>query len=67
TVHQLDMLDNGNGKPVIDAQLLGPCAARARREQRLVSQQPLEAADIPYLNDRKLLRMSVVREVHSMV
>lgn len=60
------MMEKVIGKQVIDALLLGPCADSARLEQRLVFQQPLEAADIPYRHDRQLLRMALERAVQSM-
>ncbi|CCP02612.1 UPF0052 protein/SPs1392 [Erwinia amylovora Ea644] len=66
TVKKLEMMEKVIGKQVIDALLLGPCADSARLEQRLVFQQPLEAADIPYRHDRQLLRMALERAVQSM-
>lgn len=66
TVKKLEMMETVIGKQVIDALLLGPCADSARLEQRLVFQQPLEAADIPYRHDRQLLRMALERAVQSM-
>jgi uncharacterized cofD-like protein len=56
---KLAMMERHIGKKVIDAVVVGPHVDIQGVQDRLVVQQPLEAADIPYRHDRQLLRLAL--------
>lgn len=56
---KLAMMEKYIGKKVIDAVVVGPQTDVQGVQDRLIVQQPLEAADIPYRHDRQLLRLAL--------
>ncbi|MDU4093220.1 MAG: uridine diphosphate-N-acetylglucosamine-binding protein YvcK [Pantoea sp.] len=56
---KLAMMEKYIGKKVIDAVVVGPQTDVQGVQDRLIVQQPLEAADIPYRHDRHLLRLAL--------
>lgn len=56
---KLAMMEKYIGKKVIDAVVVGPQTNVQGVQDRLIVQQPLEAADIPYRHDRHLLRLAL--------
>jgi len=63
---KLDMMETAIGKRVIDALILGPGSDIASLHDRVVIQEPLEAADIPYRHDRQLLRQALEHVMQAM-
>jgi len=63
---KLAMMEKAVGKHVIDALVLGPHVDSSGAGQRLIVQQPLEAADIPYRHDRQLLRQALEQAMQTM-
>ena len=60
---KIGIMEHYIGKPVIDALLVGPKEDGSGLEERLVIQTPLEASDIPYRHDRRLLREALERAI----
>ena len=56
---KLKMMESAIGKRIIDALVLAPGSDISRLVDRLIIQQPLEAADIPYRHDRQLLHLAL--------
>ena len=56
---KLAIMEKYIGKKVIDAVVIGPHVDIQGVQDRLIVQQPLEAADIPYRHDRQLLRLAL--------
>lgn len=48
------------GRRMIDALIVGPAVDASEVQDRVVIQQPLEASDIPYRHDRRLLRQALI-------
>ncbi|QHM76162.1 Putative gluconeogenesis factor [Mixta theicola] len=63
---KLALLEKRIGKRVIDALVVGPGVDTQGVRDRLIIQQPLEAADIPYRHDRQLLRLALEKAVQSL-
>ncbi|QHM70347.1 gluconeogenesis factor YvcK family protein [Mixta intestinalis] len=63
---KLALLEKRIGKRVIDAVVIGPGVDTQGVRDRLIIQQPLEAADIPYRHDRQLLRQALEKAVQSL-
>ncbi|WP_162286278.1 gluconeogenesis factor YvcK family protein [Pantoea stewartii] len=53
---KLRIMEEAIGKRVIDAVVVGPATDVSLIDNRLIIQEPLEAADIKYRHDRQLLR-----------
>ncbi|MFC0141434.1 uridine diphosphate-N-acetylglucosamine-binding protein YvcK [Erwinia mallotivora] len=62
---KLAMMEKYIGKKVIDAVVIGPAVNASNVTDRLIIQQPLEAADIQYRHDRQLLHSALERAVQS--
>lgn len=60
---KLGIMEHYIGKAVIDAVLVGPKEDVSGLEERLVIQTPLEATDIRYRHDRRLLREALERAI----
>lgn len=56
---RIALLEHYIGKAVIDAVVVGPKVDTRQVQCKVVIQQPLEAADIPYRHDRALLRAAL--------
>ena len=63
---KLAMMEKYIGKRVIDAVVVGPRVDTSGVQDRLIIQQPLEAADIPYRHDRQLLRLALEKALQSL-
>lgn len=63
---KLAMMEKAVGKRVIDALVLGPHVDSSQSGGRMLIQEPLEAADIPYRHDRQLLRQALEHAVQAM-
>ncbi|WP_237387957.1 uridine diphosphate-N-acetylglucosamine-binding protein YvcK [Xenorhabdus sp. Sc-CR9] len=56
---KLEIMENKIGRKMINALIVGPCTDISLFHDRIVSQQVLEAQDIPYRHDRELLRQAI--------
>ncbi|CBJ80121.1 putative phosphatase/sulfatase with NAD(P)-binding domain [Xenorhabdus bovienii str. Jollieti] len=56
---KLEMMESKIGRKMIDAIIVGPCTDISSLSDRIVTQQILEAQDIPYRHDRELLRQAI--------
>ncbi|WP_416776160.1 gluconeogenesis factor YvcK family protein [Xenorhabdus budapestensis] len=56
---KLDMIENTIGRKMINAIIVGPCTDTSNLNDRIITQQVLEAQDIPYRHDRELLRQAI--------
>lgn len=56
---KLELMEQHIGKRVVDAVVVGPQVDTSEVTGRVVIQQPLEASDIKYRHDRKLLRAAL--------
>ncbi|WP_279044042.1 uridine diphosphate-N-acetylglucosamine-binding protein YvcK [Cedecea davisae] len=56
---KLELMEQHIGKRVLDAVVVGPQVDTSEVTGRVVIQQPLEASDIKYRHDRKLLRAAL--------
>ncbi|MGQ3903487.1 gluconeogenesis factor YvcK family protein [Mixta calida] len=63
---KLAIMENAIGKKVIDAVVVGPRVDTQGVQNRLIVQQPLEAADIPYRHDRQLLRLALEKALQAL-
>ncbi|WP_052284727.1 uridine diphosphate-N-acetylglucosamine-binding protein YvcK [Kluyvera genomosp. 1] len=62
---RIALLEHYIGKAVIDAVVVGPKVDTRQVQCKVVIQQPLEAADIPYRHDRALLRAALEEALQS--
>ncbi|PHM39428.1 hypothetical protein Xmau_02771 [Xenorhabdus mauleonii] len=56
---KIDIMENKIGRKMIHALIVGPCIDISPFHDRIVTQQVLEAQDIPYRHDRELLRQAI--------
>ncbi|UQY45423.1 uridine diphosphate-N-acetylglucosamine-binding protein YvcK [Erwinia sp. PK3-005] len=63
---KLAIMEKYIGKKVIDAVVVGPRTDVQGVTDRLIVQQPLEAADIPYRHDRQLLRLALEQAIQAL-
>ncbi|GLR09984.1 hypothetical protein COO59_02260 [Mixta theicola] len=63
---KLAIMEKYIGKKVIDAVVVGPRVEVQGVQDRLIVQQPLEAADIPYRHDRQLLRLALEQAIQAL-
>ena len=63
---KLAIMEKYIGKKVIDAVVVGPRVDTQGVQDRLIVQQPLEAADIPYRHDRQLLRLALEKALQAL-
>jgi len=64
---KLRLIEATIGKRVIDALILSPTSDVSRLTDRVIIQEPLEAADIPYRHDRQLLRLALEHAIQAIV
>ena len=64
---KLRLIEDTIGKRVIDALILSPDSDVSRLVDRVIIQEPLEAADIPYRHDRQLLRLALEHAIQAIV
>ena len=62
---KLAMMDKYIGKKVIDAVVVGPSVDVSGVSDRLIIQEPLEAADIKYRHDRQLLHIALEHAIQA--
>ncbi|RWR02161.1 hypothetical protein ED28_11055 [[Pantoea] beijingensis] len=62
---KLTMMEKYIGKKVIDAVVVGPQVDVHGVEDRVLIQEPLEAADIKYRHDRQLLRIALEHAIQA--
>lgn len=62
---KLAMMEKYIGKKVIDAVVVGPSADTNNVTDRLIIQEPLEAADIKYRHDRQLLHIALEHAIQA--
>ncbi|QKJ86457.1 uridine diphosphate-N-acetylglucosamine-binding protein YvcK [Paramixta manurensis] len=62
---KLAMMEKYIGKKVIDAVVVSPLVDTHGVQERLIIQEPLEAADIRYRHDRQLLRIALEHAVQA--
>jgi uncharacterized cofD-like protein len=62
---KLAMMEKYIGKKVIDAVVVGPSVDTRNVTDRVVIQEPLEAADIKYRHDRQLLHIAIEHAVQA--
>ncbi|MBD2796993.1 uridine diphosphate-N-acetylglucosamine-binding protein YvcK [Xenorhabdus sp. 18] len=56
---KLDIMESKIGRKMINALIVGPCTDISLFSDRIVTQQVLEAQDIPYRHDRELLHQAI--------
>ncbi|MCC8366490.1 uridine diphosphate-N-acetylglucosamine-binding protein YvcK [Xenorhabdus sp. PB61.4] len=56
---KLEMIENTIGRKMINAIIVGPRTDISQLDERIVTQQVLEAQDVPYRHDRELLRQAI--------
>ncbi|MCW7763532.1 hypothetical protein B5C26_05345 [Photorhabdus luminescens] len=56
---KLEIMENKIGSRIIDAVIVGPCTDISNLNDRIITQQILEAQDIPYRHDRELLHQAL--------
>ena len=64
---KLRLIEDTIGKRVIDALILSPDSDVSLLSDRVIIQEPLEAADIPYRHDRQLLRLALEHAIQAIV
>lgn len=62
----LDIMEQRVGKRIIDAVVVGPQVDVSEITDRVVIQEPLEAADIRYRHDRHLLRQALEKAIQQL-
>ena len=62
---KLAMMEKYIGKKVIDAVVVGPLVETHNVTDRVVIQEPLEAADIKYRHDRQLLHIAIEHAIQA--
>ncbi|MEM6050876.1 uridine diphosphate-N-acetylglucosamine-binding protein YvcK [Erwinia sp. P7711] len=62
---KLTMMEKYIGKKVIDAVVVGPAVDTRKVTDRVVIQEPLEAADIKYRHDRQLLHIAIEHAIQA--
>ncbi|WP_034943627.1 uridine diphosphate-N-acetylglucosamine-binding protein YvcK [Erwinia oleae] len=62
---KLAIMEKAIGKKVIDAVVIGPHVNTQGVGDRLIIQEPLDAADIPYRHDRQLLHNALEHAIQS--
>jgi len=62
---KLAMMEKYIGKKVIDAVVVGPAVDTRKVIDRVVIQEPLEAADIKYRHDRQLLHIAIEHAIQA--
>ncbi|WP_034913521.1 uridine diphosphate-N-acetylglucosamine-binding protein YvcK [Erwinia sp. 9145] len=62
---KLAIMEKAIGKKVIDAVVIGPHVNTQGVGDRLIIQEPLDAADIPYRHDRQLLHTALEHAIQS--
>ncbi|MGB9097877.1 gluconeogenesis factor YvcK family protein [Erwinia sp.] len=62
---KLEMMEKSIGKKVIDAVVVGPAVDTTNVTDRLIIQEPLEAADIKYRHDRQLLHTALEHAIQA--
>lgn len=62
---KLAMMEKYIGKKVIDAVVVGPAVDTRKVTDRVVIQEPLEAADIKYRHDRQLLHIAIEHAIQA--
>lgn len=65
--NKLAIMEEYIGKKVIDAVVVGPGTDTHNVTDRLIIQEPLEAADIRYRHDRQLLHIALEHAIQSIV
>ena len=63
---KLAIMEQYVGKPIVDAVVVGPQADASGVDNRVVIQEALEAADIPYRHDRHLLRVALEKAIQAL-
>ena len=63
---KLEIMEQRVGKRIIDAVVVGPHVDVSGVQDRVVSQEPLEASDIPYRHDRVLLRQAMEKAIQTL-
>lgn len=63
---KLALMEQYVGKRIIDAVVVGPTVDVSSVTDRIVIQDVLEASDVPYRHDRRLLRAALERAVQSL-
>lgn len=63
---KLTLMEKYVGKRIIDAVVVGPTVDVSSVTDRIVIQDVLEASDVPYRHDRRLLRAALERAVQSL-
>lgn len=63
TADKLAIMEQYIGKRVIDVVIASPAVDTTGVSERVIVQEPLEAADIPYRHDRQLLRAALEQAV----
>lgn len=63
---KLALMEQYVGKRIIDAVVVGPTVEVSSVTDRIVIQDVLEASDVPYRHDRRLLRAALERAVQSL-
>ncbi|NHB61114.1 uridine diphosphate-N-acetylglucosamine-binding protein YvcK [Photorhabdus sp. RW14-46] len=56
---KLEIMENKIGSRIIDAVIVGPCTNISELNDRIITQQILEAQDVPYRHDRELLHQAL--------
>ncbi|MDC9596442.1 uridine diphosphate-N-acetylglucosamine-binding protein YvcK [Xenorhabdus anantnagensis] len=56
---KIETMESKIGRKMINALIVGPCTDISPFSDRIVTQQVLEAQDIPYRHDRELLRQAI--------
>ncbi|SFN99257.1 uridine diphosphate-N-acetylglucosamine-binding protein YvcK [Xenorhabdus japonica] len=56
---KIEIMESKIGRKMINALIVGPCTNISPFGDRIVTQQVLEAQDIPYRHDRELLRQAI--------
>ncbi|NDK99871.1 uridine diphosphate-N-acetylglucosamine-binding protein YvcK [Photorhabdus bodei] len=56
---KLEIMENKIGSRIIDAVIVGPCTDISDLNDRIITQQILEAQDVPYRHDRELLHQAL--------
>ncbi len=63
---KLAIMERAIGREVIDAVVISPTAETHGLQQRVIVQEPLEAADIRYRHDRQLLRQALEHAIQAL-
>jgi len=62
----LDIMEQRIGKRVVDAVVVGPQTDVSEITDRVVIQEPLEASDVRYRHDRRLLRLALEKALQQL-